>query len=366
MAKHLSGKASRLISDFLTVDALTTLIPHEMEKRIVARHGLIKLDAILNIAPRFKNELRSKLGAAAVVPLEKLIARLRRDYEGSNLEVGRDAMSAHALHLDLQRVVDTWTILNETIFSILAEDLRNIDLEISRLDANYSKALVWALDAELPTMWSDEELLGNPSHVRFAVLYGSIATAGIAAPMAGGVRVQDATIRVGGLMTFIHQLDRLLRPLEPGSDAERLIAEMIVIDFLALWEALFTSSVRNEHGDVDPSLLDQWRAEGWAGISELETLEKTAHPNLNLLRTQVRNRTAAHLDPDIEIWLGDVQHWPMSVHELIREAYRVMNAIWAAAKQEIRAKVFFIPPRRLGGDEVIGLSAQEGRHWRDG
>lgn len=44
MAKHLPGKVARLISDFLTIGELTKLIEHEMEKRIVARHGLVKLE----------------------------------------------------------------------------------------------------------------------------------------------------------------------------------------------------------------------------------------------------------------------------------------------------------------------------------
>lgn len=366
MAKHLSGKTSRLISDFLTIGALTTLIPHEMEKRIVARHGLIKIDALLRIAPQYKNELRARLGRPAVLPLERMISRLRKDYEGSNLKVGRDAMSAHTLHLDLQRIVDTWTFLSKTVFDILADDLREIDLELSRIDANYSSARIWALDADLPKLWSDDSLLGNPSHIRFAVIYGSFATAGIVAPMAGGARVQDATIRVGGLVTFIHQIDRLRVPFTMGSDCERLFMEMIVIDFFALWDSLFNSSLRNEYGDQDPSLLDQWRADGWAGVSQLEALQQTPHPDLDLWRTQVRNLTAAHVDPDADIWLADVRHWPMTVRTTISEAYRVINAVVSAARADIRGGPLFIKPQRMGGDEVIGLSAQDGLHWADG
>jgi hypothetical protein len=366
MAIHLPGKTARLISDFLTIDALAALIPHEMEKRIVARHGLIKLDALLSIAPRYKNELRARLGATAVAPLNEQIARLRNDYVDSSLNIGRDAMSAHSLHLDLRRVVDTWTVLNQTVFSVIASDLREINTEIIRLDANYPQAQVGSLDAALPVAWSEDELLGDPRHVRFAVIYGSLATAGIIAPVAGGAPVQDATIRVGGLMTFINQLDRLRRPLIVGSNAERLIVEMIVIDFLALWEALFSSTLRNEHGNPDRSLLDQWRSDGWLGVTRLEALEQAPHPDLQLWRTQVRDRTAAHIDPDIDIWLGDIANWPMTADALVTEAYRVMNAVHRAASMEIRAKPFFMPPCRVGGDEVIGLGGQAGRRWHEG
>ena len=61
MAKHLPGKVARIISDFLTIGELTKLIEHEMEKRVVARHGLVKLDALLNLVARLKNEFRDTL-----------------------------------------------------------------------------------------------------------------------------------------------------------------------------------------------------------------------------------------------------------------------------------------------------------------
>jgi hypothetical protein len=109
MAKHLPGKVARAIGDFLTIGDLTKLIEHEMEKRIVARHGLVKLDALLNLVARLKNEIRDALPPGqkkAVDQLEALIRRLRNDLANSDMETGRDAMAAHALRLNLMRIVD--------------------------------------------------------------------------------------------------------------------------------------------------------------------------------------------------------------------------------------------------------------------
>jgi hypothetical protein len=82
MALHLPGKVSRLISDFLTIERLADLIEHELEKRVVARHGLVKLDSLLELLPRLKNEMRQALPAnqrGRVADLERMIARLRKD-----------------------------------------------------------------------------------------------------------------------------------------------------------------------------------------------------------------------------------------------------------------------------------------------
>lgn len=365
MAKHLLGKTSRLIGDFLTIVELTDFIDHEMEKRIVARHGLVKIDAILKIVPRLKNEIKHQLpnGSVAVEQLELLLSRLRNDYEASGLEVGRDAMSAHALHLDLRRIVDTWSFMNKTVFGVLASDLREIDAELSQLDTNYPRAATPLLDQSWKAAWLSEGLLGSPSHPRMAIIYGGLGTAGIVSAVPGGAPDQDATIRVGGLMTFIHQIDRLIFPVGTGNGTvTRILSELMLIDYCALWEALFTSGVANQHGPPEASLLEHWRTNGWGGVTELEALEQSPHPDLQKWRTQVRNRVAAHVDPDMDIWDADMANWPMSYLELQSESYRVLNAIHAASRKEIRARVFFMPPSFMS-DDVIGLTAQKGKHW---
>ena len=80
----------------------------------------------------------------------------------------------------------------------------------------------------------------------------------------------------------------------------------------------------------------------------------------------VRNKSTAHVDADVDIWVADLKNWPMTIDELINEPLRVIEELRKCAALEIRSKVFFIPPRYLGGKEVIGLDAQEGRYWKDG
>jgi hypothetical protein len=369
MALHLPGKISRLISDFLTIERLADLIEHELEKRVVARHGLVKLDSLLELLARLKNEMRQALPAnqrGRVADLERMIARLRKDYTGSDMEAGRDAMAAHALQLSLERIVTTWRSMGAATFGVLASDLREIDAELSRVCPAYPAASEWPLEPSWPDLWKAEGVLGDPTRPRLANVYPGLATAGVVAPVPGGHPAQDATIRAAGVATFLRQVRLVSDVSPPGGNMERLFAEMMVNDFFSLWELLFTSGVRNEHGQPDLSILEHWKADAWAGANCLAALSGRAHPDLELWRTEVRNKHTAHTDASVEIWRGDLSHWPMSFADVINEARRVIEALRECARLDIRSKIFFVPPTYLGGQEVIGLAAQEGRYWKDG
>ena len=80
----------------------------------------------------------------------------------------------------------------------------------------------------------------------------------------------------------------------------------------------------------------------------------------------MRNKSAAHVDADVDIWVADLKNWPMKIDELIDKALRVIEEVRKCAALDIRSKIFFIPPSYLGGQELLGLAAQNGRHWRDG
>jgi hypothetical protein len=100
----------------------------------------------LNLVARLKNEIRDAFPSGQkkdVDPLEGLIKRLRNDLENSDMETGRDAMAAHALRLDLMRVVDTWRCMGETTYGVLEADLKEIDSELKRLSTAYPRFLAY-------------------------------------------------------------------------------------------------------------------------------------------------------------------------------------------------------------------------------
>jgi hypothetical protein len=372
MAKHLPGKVARLISDFLTIGELAKLIEHEMEKRIVARHGLVKLDALLNLLARLKNDIRSALPSTKkndVGSLEGFIERLRNDLINSDMETGRDAMAAHALRLDLMRIVDTWKSMGEITFGVLENDLKEIDNELKSLSVTYPTALTYPgaavsfVDPTWKEFWREESNLGDPDHPRVAIVYPGIATAGIAGAVPGGHPAQDVTIRAVGLATFLRQVRILLQAVSKGSEVERLFAEIMVNDYCALWELLFVSGVQNEHGQTDLCVLEHWVSEGFAGATCLAKLKQNPHPDLDKWRQEVRNKCTAHVDADVDIRVANLNHWPMKIDELIEEAFRIIKAFRKCADLDIRSKAIFIPPTAIKG--VAGLTSQEERYWKD-
>lgn len=373
MARHLSGKVARLISDFLTIGELTKLIEHEMEKRIVARHGLVKLEALLNLLARLKNDIRDALPPVekkAVEPLEALIARLRRDLDKSDMATGRDAFAAHALRLDLLRIVDAWKCMGETSYGVLVSDLKEIDVELARLGSNYPAALAYpgastfSVEPGWQSLWRDDTYLGDPNRPRLANIYPGLSTAGIVSPLPGGHPAQDVTIRASGVATFLRQVRIMLAAVSRGTEVERLLAEIMLNDYCALWELLFVSGVKNEHGNVDLCVLDHWTNDRWKGASCLAALKNAPHPDLDAWR-QTRNKVTAHVDADADIWKADTKNWPMTVDALIDEAGRVIDALRKCARSEIRSDIFFVPPTHFG-KEIVGLANQQGRYWKDG
>ncbi|RVG74063.1 hypothetical protein [Sinorhizobium meliloti] len=345
-----------------------------MEKRIVARHALVKLDALLQLGSRLKNEIRSSLlprEKKNVDVLEKLLARLRLDLVKSHLTIGRDAFSAHALHLDLKLIVETWKFLGETTFGVLESDVKEIDDELRRLSKlypnilSYPGAAVANINPAWRVFWRANENLGNPSGFRMVNIYPGLATAGVIAPVPGGHPAQDATIRAAGLATFLRQVRIMLQAVDRGTEVERLFAEMMVNDYFSLWELLFSSGILNEHGQSDLCVLDHWRQTGFAGAACLARLEKAANPDFERWRLEVRNRVTAHVDADADIWVADLKNWPMTIDTLINECLRVIESVRECARAEIRSNLFFVPPTYLG-PEVIGLSGQEGRRWSEG
>lgn len=362
MSQDLPEKISRTISDFLQINALVNSIEHELEKRIVARHGTVKLDALVPLLAQYKNILKSQLSRGATTNLEGLIARLRRDLSGSPFEVGRDALSAHALKLDLERIVVTWKFMGKTTFSILCDDLKEIDAELQTLSTAYSPAPTVAVDPSWRVSWRDPSLLDEPQRLRVATIYPGLATKGVGGALPGGAPAQDAIIRACGLATFLLQTSKLLSPIPNSSRVHRLLWEQMVNDFMALWELLFDNTVTNNYGAVSDSVVGYWERDGYAGAADLRAIEATKHLRFDALRIDVRNKHTAHIDPNIEHWKCAVRHWPIALPDLDTEIFRVLNAVRGAARRDIRTRFFFSPPAFLD-DGVLELSGQEGLAW---
>lgn len=362
MAQHLAEKISRLIVDFRTLFALVDLIEHDLEKRIVGRHVFVKIDALLHLLPRLKNAFRAN--GAHVENLERLIVQLRKDYETSGMKLLRDALSGHSLKLDIGNLNDAWRFMCKNTFGVLSLDIDEIESELAMVaDVSHVLAGCVQVNSNWQAEWRRSDMLGDPSTPRFAVIYPGIGTANILTLIPTNHPTQDPMVRVAGLCTFMRQVRIMLEVTDPGSVAERLFTEMMVIDYFSLWEVLFSSDIRNDYGDIDLCLLDHWRSgpDPMAGATCLAQLQRNPHPNFENWRQKVRNRVAGHVDAEISIQDMDITYWPMSCEDVINECLRIVQALVQCAGMDIRTAAIMKRPQIING--VVALAGREWLGW---
>lgn len=362
MAQHLAEKISRLIVDLRTLFALVDLIEHDLEKRIIGRHVFVKIDALLHLLPRLKNQFRAN--GAHVENLEGISVQLRKDYENSGMKLLRDALSGHSLKLDLAQLNDAWCFMCKSTFGVLSLDINDIEAELVRV-AGVSHVLAGCaqVNSNWQAEWRRSDMLGDPSTPRLAVIYPGIGTANIVTLIPTNHPTQDPMVRVAGLCTFLRQVRIMLEVTDPASVAERLFTEIMVIDYFALWEVLFRSDIRNDYGDIDRCLLDHWRSgpDPMAGATCLAQLQRNPHPNFEDWRQKVRNRVAAHADAGISIHDMDIAYWPMSCGDVINECLRVVQALVQCAGMDICTAAVMKRPHSING--IVGLDGQDGLGW---
>src|SRR5215471_14068456 len=106
MSVDLAVKVAHLIRDFRAVLCLVEFIEHELEKRIVARLGLVKVEALHSIASAYKNDIKRAIDPprrADIAPLEDMLAQLRLDVD-SGIRDMRNAQVGHSLQLPIEQI----------------------------------------------------------------------------------------------------------------------------------------------------------------------------------------------------------------------------------------------------------------------
>ncbi len=365
MALHLKEKVSRTIGDMRTIAVLVDLIDHELEKRIVARHLPVKIDGFISLLSRLKNDLRRneyKDRPGKLKALIELTGRLRMDYDGGPLEAARDAMAGHSLQMDLSDAADAWTFLGKSTFAILMSDVDEIEAELKALIPAYVATAPDVLDPAVKVKWANEDHLGDPNAIRLISTTTGIATAGAVSAMPTMSKSQECLFRANSLMTSLFQIRKLIDPVQPFSVIDRVLAEILINDYLALWEMLFTSGVTNKYGRIDKCLLDYWTEEAWGGASALKALGATPIPDMDLWREQLRNKFTAHIDADVDSTFGDLENWPVSVDTLVRQVQTLIIEFRKCALLDVRSRYIVLPPLPFG-PTVVGISNQEGKRW---
>lgn len=364
MQMDIPAKVARLIEDFWAITELVQYIEHELEKRIVARLGLFKMDALSKLLPPYKNDLRSRYhGHAKVGELQRLVTQLRIDHE-TGIQATRHSLAGHSLHLDPEQIGEGWLFLKKSSYDILAGDLREIDRVLLSIDpAGYPGAQAApTIPGYIRDCWRQPELLGHPEQVRLVQVYAGIWSPGIVSMVPGNTAVQDVGLRVAGLMTYLLQVDRLTVPMTfhfRPAIYRRLLYELLVSDLVALEETVYHGPPSNRYGPSTASMLDQWRQtyENHQGVDELDDFRAQVPVEFSDWKKDVRNKVIAHVDTGIPIGSMEMNNWPINLRQFVDFVENFSNAIYIASWHNIATRALFIRPTPLRN--VLGLARND-------
>lgn len=193
--------------------------------------------------------------------------------------------------------------------------------------------------------------------------YAGLWTENVTGFVPGGPLLHDITQRAVGLMTYARQLSLIRHVMgQIGAPAiyDRLLVELIVVHLVALKELVTSGPPQNLYGPTASSLRHEWMQICHPGIPAIDAFNANLPVWFEHLRTNVRNKIAGHVDPDIPLADMDVSSWPARPAQIEQLAKDYCLMMWQAGRSEIRTKPFFIPPSAIPG--AIKLS-RSGRPW---
>lgn len=366
MSVDLPQKIAHLCRDFRATLAFVEFIPYELEKRIVARLGLVKIEALASIAGTFKNELKRVYRATKpteIAHLETLLTQLRRDV-GKGIRECRNAQAGHSLALQIKAIPDQWLFMGHSSYSILVDDLNKIEAAIAAIEPAYTPLQLPPLpDAGILADWAATDGLDNPADIRFAQVYAGPWTPDVASVFPGGHPMQDASLRVMGLSVMIRQMGLLLRPFfhrgEEYGPWAQLLTELGLIDLFSLEEAVFDGNVQG----ATPSLIDEWAAIRHPGVPALAA-SRALLPAARLgWRDNIRNKVCAHMDLYVRGAMLDMRNWPLDLGKFDLAINALCNSIRTAARADIRTRYIGIPVTKL--NNVVALAGPQSPKWAD-
>lgn len=364
MQTDIPAKVARLIEDFWAVSELANYIEHELEKRIVARLGLFKIDALSNLLPVYRNDLRHRYrGHGRIGELQGLVDQLRVDHD-TGIRATRHSLAGHSLHLAPEQIGEGWLFLKKSSYGILAEDLYEIDRVLLSIDSTDYPGAETAppIPGNLRDHWSQSELLGDPDQVRHVQVYAGIWSPGVSSIVPRNTTVQDVTLRVAGLMTYLLQVEKLTVPIPFNfrpSTYRRLLYELLVSDLIALEETVYHGPPSNRYGPTTTSMLDEW-AQGFQnhqGIDELNDFRRQIPVEFSAWKQDLRNKVIAHVDGRISIESMEMNNWPINLRDFTDFVESFKSAILYAARHNIATRALFIPPTPL--KNVLGLARND-------
>jgi hypothetical protein len=355
MDKETLELKQKLVYTFQHLDAMYLFrneVVRDHGKRAILRFFFIQIDNLLKLAGRLKNRLAAEgaLDSSAKVEVEKAIATLRADYEGS-FDLVRDKLSAHAQLIDLGNALAWWSRVDYSTVEILYDD-------VERLEAAFriSKDMAFTpIGADYRPLKIPVDNLLSPDAQHFHMDTGRL---GLSSGGAVGVIMMSPVhekaqlvISTLDMIKFDFALTCLVEKFstkynELLFDAAWLLA---VIDTCSLIDNLFVQST------IDgPSLLDQWGAEGFSGHVALVRMNSARDAIFEAELRNLRNKIAAHLDADGSFESLHEGFVRFDLGKVVAYVNWLASQFFEACRADIRTKMFALHGMQLHG--VLGLA----------
>lgn len=291
--KELAEKVLYCVQMMRLIGWLTDLINDDQEKRVLARHILVYVDAFLKLAPVLKNQIKAT--GVEVNTVHELLNCLRKDYESFYAKI-RDKLSAHRQDLPLVDIIEAWNEIDDVTVNTFINEASQI----------YN--LLNSLNSIVPSFIESDDVRSSDLKFKLENLPKQERSSGVELAMDNLAFSRPNTVnkictseiekrgsQVVSILDTIKVLFRLYQILTLGKDTERLGKAMIIVDTINLIDNLYPKICTDAKYKVN-SFLEISQQQGHRGYQILKEAYEQRDINAESGLREVRNKIAAHVD----------------------------------------------------------------------
>lgn len=341
------------------VARIARAIPDDYLARVYGRSLFVGVDSFLALAPRLKNDLRTRrrLSPRQSQEIAVKIGKLRADYE-SYYAIIRDKLAAHQQAVDLELLLEAWNEIDEATLTLLSSDVTAVwtDFQARGVVADFAR----------PKELDDPETL-----VPFATLAGPegmrVGVDRVAATRTNTVGmipigpIQEKAIRV---VTAFESFSSLVNSgVEHAARwylPEKACVDLLVVDACSAIDNLFEDRAASGKVPAEECLLRLWKSHCFAGAARLEGFRRDA--SLERRLRQLRNKFCAHVDADIPLKDLKAQLVGFPLQSLANYIENVSRAFREACAEDPRTKPFLLHGQEMRG--FVSVDVPAGKPFR--
>ncbi|MFM9264926.1 hypothetical protein [Tychonema sp. BBK16] len=290
--KELAEKVLYCVQMMRLIRWLTDFINDDYEKRVLARHILVYVDAFLKLAPVLKNQI--KASGVKVNTVHEPLNCLRKDY--AFYATIRNKLSAHRQDLPLVDRIEAW------------KEIDHVTVNTFINDASQIYNLLNSLNFIVPAFIESNDVGNSDLKFKLENLAKQEGSSGVELAMDNLAFSRPNTVQkictseiekrgsqVVSILDTIKVLRRLYPTLTLGKDTERLGKAMLIIDTINLIDNLYTKIYTDAKYKVN-SFLEISQQHGHRSYQILKDAYEQRDINAEDGLRKVRNKIAAHVD----------------------------------------------------------------------